>query len=47
MVVPGLNPTKTSEIPAGATVVTETVSNKPLVVTYAVSIHSWMRKGSY
>ncbi|MDI1490530.1 MAG: hypothetical protein OHK93_001734 [Ramalina farinacea] len=37
MVVPGLNPTKVSEIPAGATVVTETVSDKPLVVTYVPS----------
>ena len=46
MVVPGLNPTQVSGIPAGATVVTETVSDKPLVVTYAVCIHSWMRKRS-
>ena len=38
MVVPGLNPTKTSGIPGGATVVTETVSEKPLIVTYAVSL---------
>ena len=38
MVVPGLNPTKVSEIPTGATVVTETVSDKPLIVTYVVSL---------
>lgn len=38
MVVPGLDPSRVSEIPAGATVVTETVSDKPLVVTYAVSV---------